>query len=1049
MIRLRTLGACVIDVGGAVVGPDAERLFAVLLYLVTERGRRTARRTIQDLLWPDASEENGRHNLRQVIYKLRQYGVELGGGNRDVQLYADQVGHDPFDALSRDAATAGDALLGGEAGEYLAGYAPGFSEPYRAWVEAQRAYAHARVARCAVGAMLERRARGRWGDVERLAQICLRYDPLNEEATLALAEASALAGSKTRALAILDQYIAELGDSTSIQLPATLLRRRIAERLPDPPYTVPSEACFAGRDESLRYLHELFGHARAGRGQACMVVGEPGVGKSRLAAEFARVATLQGAQVHRMGCQSRDALRPLALLVDGVSALLKLRGALGCSPRSMSYLKRIIEFDPHAPGPSDDSREAESLYANVRRSVLDLIDAIAAERTLLLVIEDVHWADAASWDILRELIAWCSGRKLLLVLTSRVARVPGAALETLPLRLHHIAPLAPDAARQMLDALLSERQRTLGEAQHAWLLRAASGNPLFLRELAIHWLETGREGEVPPSLAALLRERLARLTPLALRVFQTCALMGSSASYSLLEVVLEYKRHEVLDGLQELEAVGLLRARAGGVESRHELLAEAAVGELAAAARAYLHRQVAVALELVVTGAAGGDTQLMWACAEHWRSAGDPTRALQLLIGCGVHLLEVGLPTRAAETFERAAAYSTTDQERRACQTGLVDALIHGGRWDAARDLLRTITEMNDARGVYDAGAWEAQLHLLEAEAWSGADFAELLKTSITFAADQRIPAEIRVRFGLHALKIADFLCSLSDIQIAWQTISEIAEHPNVSPAARLTAVMIYHSAAGSLDDALIAAHEAVRHARSGGSASALLRALRNCAYVQQRCGHKRIALDSLYEAVAIAEAHQLVAYATNTCGVIADYHTQELRFAEAAEWNAQLTKWLAVAPSPTLQAGARFSAAKLALFECRTNEAEALLTETVEEISRMSDTGRRIECAALHVHLRLQRGDLELPDELTQSFTTTFARVKTLGEQDYSALVSFAMTARIDPVRARAELEAYVSTYRRERGPVSSIVAVALSHNSELPRAFGGPCRAALGLTA
>jgi DNA-binding SARP family transcriptional activator len=1049
MIRLRTLGACVIDVGGAAVGPDAERLFAVLLYLVTERGRRTARRTIQDLLWPEAGEENGRHNLRQVIYKLRQYGVELGGGNRDVQLYAEQVLHDPFDALSGDAATAGDFLLSGEAGEYLAGYAPGFSEPYAAWVEAQRAYAHARVARCAVGAMLERRARGRWGDVERLAQICLRYDPLNEEATLALAEASALAGSKTRALAILDQYIAELGDSTSIQLPATLLRRRIAERLPDPPYTVPSEACFAGRDESLRYLHELFGHARAGRGQSCMVVGEPGVGKSRLAAEFARVATLQGAQVHRIGCQSRDALRPLALFVDGVPALLKLRGALGCSPRSMAYLKRIIEFDPNAPGPSDDSREAESLYANVRRSVLDLIDAIAAERTLLLVIEDVHWADAASWDILRELIAGCAGRKLLLVLTSRLARVPGGALETLPLRLHHIAPLAPDAARQMLDALLSERQRTLGEAQHAWLLRAANGNPLFLRELAIHWLETGREGEVPPSLAALLRERLGRLTPLALRVFQTCALMGSSASYALLEQVLEYKRHEVLDGLQELEAAGLLRARAGGVESRHELLSEAAVGELAAAARAYLHRQVAVALEPVVTGAGGGDTQTMWACADHWRSAGESDRALQILVACGTHLLEVGLPTQAAEAFERAAEYSTTRQGQRMCQAGLVDALIHGGRWDMAKALLHTITEMDEASGVCDAPAWEAQLRLVEAGAWSGSDLVEVLARASQFSTDRRIPAEIRIRFAVHALRIADFRCSLSEIEATWQTVTELAEHPSVSPITRSTAAMIYHSAAGSLDEALLAAEEVLRAARAGGSASGVLRALRNCAYVQQRCGHKRVALDYLYEAAAIAEAHHLVAYATNTCGIIADYHTRELRLSEAAEWNAQVLKWLAVAPNPILQAGARYSAAKLALFECRTNAAEALLTETVDEINAISDTGRRIECAAVHVHLRLQRGDAELPDALIRSFADMFASTKTLGEQDYPALVWFAMIARADPVRGRAELDAYVNIHRRERGAVSTIVATALSHSSQLQPSFGGLGRSERSLTA
>src|SRR5919107_3485127 len=206
MIELRTLGSCVIRVGDAVIGPDAERLFGVLLYLATERGRRIARRALQELLWPEASEEHGRHNLRQAIYKLRQYGVELGGGARDVFLPPEQVTVDPFDPLAHDAASAGDALLAGHVGEYLAGYSPKFSDPYTAWVEGQRAYDHARMARVAVAAMLERRARGRWEDVDRLAQICLRYDPLNEEATLALAEAAVLAGGKARALAILDRY---------------------------------------------------------------------------------------------------------------------------------------------------------------------------------------------------------------------------------------------------------------------------------------------------------------------------------------------------------------------------------------------------------------------------------------------------------------------------------------------------------------------------------------------------------------------------------------------------------------------------------------------------------------------------------------------------------------------------------------------------------------------------------------------------------------------------------------------------------------------------
>lgn len=1032
MIRLRTLGACAIQVGETTIGPEAERLFAVLLYLTTERGRRTPRRAVQDLLWPEASEEHGRHNLRQVIYKLRQYGVELGGGARDVQLYQDQIVHDPFAVLSGEAAVAGDALLGGEIGEYLAGYSPTFSGPYAAWVEAQRAYSHARVARVAVAATLERRARGRWEEVERLAGICLRYDPLNEEATLALAEATAMAGSKTRALAILDQYIVELGDSTSIQLPATLLRRRIAERLPEPAYTVPSEACFAGRDESLRYLHELFGHGRAGRGQACMVVGEPGVGKSRLASEFVRVATLQGALTFRMGSQPRDAARPLSLFVDWVPGLLKLPGALGCSPRAMGYLKRIIEFDADAAGPTHDGRDAEYLYANVRRSVLDMLDAIVAERTLLLVIEDVHWSDAASWDVLRDLIAWCAGRRVLVVLTARIAHVPGSPLEQLPLRLHHIGPLAADAATQLLDALVAERQRQLSEAQHGWLLRSASGNPLFLRELAIHWLETGREADVPPSLAALLRERLARLSPLALRVFQTCAVMGAHATFERLETVLEYKRHAVLDALQELEAAGLLGAGGGGVHCRHELVSEAAVSALADSARAFLHRQAALALEPAVLASVPGDASLLWACAAHWEAAGEAPRAWGIANACGGYLLEVGRPADAVAIYERSASYAESAEQMMESRRGLAAALMHLGHWDRARDLLLVIIESTgqEHRPPRSTAKQEAELDLLHAELQLGGDVDELQRRSKALLVDRTATSRYRVKAAVTAVALADHACAVDEIREVHRLTQDALQNTDVDAAHRATINMIYHVSCGDLDKATDASEALLEARRASGSPADIVHALRCAARVARYSGNWSAATDYLHDAVALAERHRFATQAIRACGMLAEQAFCRLDFYASADWHARAVGWARSTEDRLLQAINDVFAAKLALAHGDITNARAHLESP--RIQSLANTlyGGRIDALAVRLHADVASGGLTTTRELLPTFEAVFSKLLPFGDLDYAAVVRYLCTTDDEP-GGHQRLVAYATVQRRERGRLSALLEATLDRRA------------------
>jgi tetratricopeptide (TPR) repeat protein len=704
----------------------------------------------------------------------------------------------------------------------------------------------------------------------------------------------------------------------------------------------------------------------------------------------------------------------------------------------MAYLRRIIEFDPTADGASGDGRDAEFLYANVRRSVLDLLDAVVAERTLLLVIEDVHWADAASWDVLRDVIAWCAGRRVLVVLTARIAHVPGSPLEQLPLRLHHLGPLPEDAATRLLDALVSERQRQLGEPQRDWLLRSASGNPLFLRELAIHWLETGREAEVPPSLTALLRERLARLSPSSLRVFQTCAVMGACATFERIEAVLEYKRHALLDALQELEAAGLLRAGRGGVHCRHELVSEAAVSALADGARRFLHRQVALVLEPAALSSVPGDASLLWACAAHWEAAGEASRAWRVANACGGYLLEVGRPEDAVVVYERAQNYAQTSEERRHCQARLTEALIHGGRYADAVTVLRGMIMSDRENGIVGPEAWTAHLQLAEALGWTKGDLREAIATCKTFASQAGVSPVFRARFAILGMTVADSLCSQADVESLWSSVRSDLAHSSVTPQVRAMAEMIYHATIGSLDDAWSAVGVALSAARRLDSPPALAQTLRRCAHVANRCGETDAGLRYLYEAVEIAESNHLVAHAIQACGFISERLVHDMDLTRAEAWYARVRTWLAVAGNPLSSSNSRWTAAKLALFRYDVASAAAVLTETSTDIKQIVDVRRRLECMALHVHLHIQQGSVNLRPELATEMEATFDAIKALGGVDYAALTLLTLRSRTSPDMAVEWLRDYASNHRRERGLLPMMLRVPLE-GTDHPAAADG----------
>jgi hypothetical protein len=224
-------------------------------------------------------------------------------------------------------------------------------------------------------------------------------------------------------MSILDRYLREMGPTArEVRLPAMTLRRRIAEPELEFPLAPPLHVPFVGRSAEMATLTAALRSARGGAGSVHLIHGEPGIGKTRLLTEFSRAASLEGVRIAPALCQSSDARRPLSAFVDLVPKLMTMPGALGCSPQSHKYLRRLIEHHSSEAPPTPDSAEAAMLYANVRRSLFDLLDAVAAEVHLLITIEDVHWLDPASWEVVSEAAGWLASRRIMLVLTARSRR---------------------------------------------------------------------------------------------------------------------------------------------------------------------------------------------------------------------------------------------------------------------------------------------------------------------------------------------------------------------------------------------------------------------------------------------------------------------------------------------------------------------------------------------------------------------------------------------------------------------------------------------------
>jgi DNA-binding CsgD family transcriptional regulator len=461
-----------------------------------------------------------------------------------------------------------------------------------------------------------------------------------------------------------------------------------------------------GRDAELSALLEAVGEAGAGRPALAFVAGESGVGKSRLLTEVMRRARDEGARVLSGECvELGDGELPYAPLVGalrplvraGDPALLELPDAARVELAAL--LPDLGNGTVAGPPQTESDRRSQS-QARLFEALLAALDRLGRDAPVVLIVEDVHWADRSTRDFLSFLGRNLAEERVLVALSYR----PDELHRRHPLRpLLAVLERTPRARRIELRGLLPGDVRTmahevLGSEPSAELVdrlvRRSDGNALFIEEL----LAAG-PGPLPPSLADALMVRVERLPAPAQEVVRVLS-VAQPADHALLEAL------DVLDDAALRTA--LRDAIAGHVVAvdgsdrytfRHVLLREVVYDDLLPGERSELHRAVARALEARLPG--DGGPGLAAAVAHHFHRSGDQPEALRTAILAADAATAAHAEADAAQLLERALEL----WERVAEPEALVDAdrfdhvdlLLAASRAHRNSDDQRRVTLLNEA----------------------------------------------------------------------------------------------------------------------------------------------------------------------------------------------------------------------------------------------------------------------------------------------------------------------------------------------------------------
>jgi class 3 adenylate cyclase/tetratricopeptide (TPR) repeat protein len=500
-------------------------------------------------------------------------------------------------------------------------------------------------------------------------------------------------------------------------------------------------APLVGRDDEVALLsHALKVSVTRGRAALLLVLGEAGVGKSRLAEEAAEEArSCHGALVLQGRCVPygeanvwwpiADAVRSGCGVEPGDSndvVAEKVRTTVDDALGADDTVDRVVDGLLHLLGfevlcDIDAARARDE----ATRSLLAFVGAVAQRRPLTVVLSDLHWADDAVLEVVGALLAGNSRTPFVVLATARPSLTdrwspPEGSHHSVVV---HLDPLERAAAAELLHCLASDRLAALDEHAVDDLLDRASGNPFFLEEL-VSWLEGSRPTDVPDTLRGLVAARLDGLTMSERRVLEDAAVLGSNGRLDWLTTMhreMHGSDSAVAGALAGLQVKDVIAVDGTSWEFRSELVREVAYGTMTKERRAKVHGSIAGWLEAerpdhdaVVDSIAhhyGRAAALTAELGGSPRLPGDVYgRAVRWLRNAGERAVHADTPRRAALLFSE--ALTILDINPGCADNGCPDdrialLLARSGVYGELREMGPSRADADTARAIAEAAGDE------------------------------------------------------------------------------------------------------------------------------------------------------------------------------------------------------------------------------------------------------------------------------------------------------------------------------------------------------
>jgi DNA-binding CsgD family transcriptional regulator/tetratricopeptide (TPR) repeat protein len=618
----------------------------------------------------------------------------------------------------------------------------------------------------------------------------------------------------------------------------------------------PDEAPLVGRNAELSLLSKTIGEAAKGAGRAVFIVGEGGIGKTRLAAAAAERAAKQGWNV-AVGraypvetgvpyALFSDALLPMVRKLDSAALTVLTRGGASDFIHLFPNLGTAPERDRAKTGADPSEIKARLLW-----SFTQFLGRLAAKQPLFILLENLQWADASSLELLHFVARQIEGQRIVLLGTyneserdsNTVLRSTEQSLLRLgALTVHRLAPLGAGEVEQIVQEMFGVDKSTTRHFS-AMLYDWTRGNPFFVEETLKSLVESGalseEEGrwtgwemetiQLPSTIRDVIKARVDRLSPNARTLANLAAVIGTRAPHDTLANVSGISEKEIIGGLDELLAQRIL-IETGSVDTirydfTHPLLQQVIYSELGQARARLLHATIAEALEGLY-----GDTAVAHAdeLALHFARAHSPTlarKAVRYLHAAGRSALEKYANREAANYLAAALEHldwdaTITDAPREEILTTLARTRQRLGEYDEALVLWERARQDAIARGTRGAVA-DIEHRMGLACYWSGR-YADALSHYEQGLADAE-HADPATTVRLHLAKgiVLQDLGRLEDAQKEVETALEAAAASGIQNDSLLSrahrALLLLYAWTGPLELAHQHGTQAISHAEAAG----------------------------------------------------------------------------------------------------------------------------------------------------------------------------------------------------------------------------------------